>query len=121
MIDRSGDVVCDLHRAQGNEEHRFLGSASKLRSTISPSLASKPVATVLVVLPQNHSLGFPSLGLKIGSCGLVICLTKSPRWFLGFGSKIKWAMICRLCHKIDGRMKTVHDTRQDLMTCFTWK
>jgi hypothetical protein len=30
------------------------------------------VATVLVVWPQNHSLGFPGLGLKTGSYGLVI-------------------------------------------------
>jgi hypothetical protein len=49
MIERSGDAVCDLHHAQGDEEHRFLGSASKPRSIVSPSLASKLVATVLVV------------------------------------------------------------------------
>jgi hypothetical protein len=24
-IERSGGVVCDLHRARGNEEHRFIG------------------------------------------------------------------------------------------------
>jgi hypothetical protein len=35
-------------------------------------LASKPMPTVLVVWPQNHSLGFPHLGLKTGSCGMVI-------------------------------------------------
>jgi hypothetical protein len=46
---RSGDTVCDLHRAQGDEDRGFLGSASKPRSTVSPGLASKPVATVLVV------------------------------------------------------------------------
>jgi hypothetical protein len=72
MIERLGDAVCSLHRAQGDEEHGFLGSASKSRSTVSPSLASEPVATVLVVWPQNHSLGFPGLGLKTGSCTLVI-------------------------------------------------
>jgi hypothetical protein len=33
----------------------------------SPSLASKLVATDLMVWPQNHSLGFPGLGLKTGS------------------------------------------------------
>jgi hypothetical protein len=27
--------------------------------------------------------GFPSLGLKIDSCGLVIWASKSPQWFLG--------------------------------------
>jgi hypothetical protein len=41
-IDRSGDVVGDLHHAQGDNEH-----------------------------------GFPGLGLKTGSCGLVIWASKS--------------------------------------------
>jgi hypothetical protein len=45
-IESSGDVVCDLHRTQGDEEHEFLGLVSKPRSTVSPSLASKSVATV---------------------------------------------------------------------------
>jgi hypothetical protein len=90
MIERLGDAVCALHHAQGDEEHEFLGLASKPRSTVSPDLASKPVATVspglaskpvatvLVVWPQNHSLMFPGLGLKTRSCGLVIWPTKSP-------------------------------------------
>jgi hypothetical protein len=69
--------VCDLHRVQGDEEHKFLDLASKPRSTVSPGLASKPVATVHMIWPQNHSLIFSSLGLKTDSCGLVICLTKS--------------------------------------------
>jgi hypothetical protein len=42
----------------------FLGLASKARSTISPGLASKSVATVLVVWPQNHSIGFPTWASK---------------------------------------------------------
>jgi hypothetical protein len=46
MIERLGDVVYGLHRAQGDEEHIFLDLASKPRSTISPALATKPVATV---------------------------------------------------------------------------
>jgi hypothetical protein len=70
MIGRSGDAVCGLHHAQGDEERGFLGSASKPRSTVcqwfglettrtvyqwfglkttgtvSPGLASKPVVTV---------------------------------------------------------------------------
>jgi hypothetical protein len=25
VIERSGDVMCGLHRARGDEEHRFLG------------------------------------------------------------------------------------------------
>jgi hypothetical protein len=30
MVERSGDTVCGLHRAQEDEERRFFGSASKL-------------------------------------------------------------------------------------------
>jgi hypothetical protein len=56
----------------------FLGSASKPRWTVSPSLTAKPVATVLVVGPQNHLLEFPGLVLKTDSCGLMIWPTKSP-------------------------------------------
>jgi hypothetical protein len=34
MIERSGDAVCGLHRARGDEERWFLGSASKPRSIV---------------------------------------------------------------------------------------
>jgi hypothetical protein len=72
--------MCDPYRTHGRDEKcGFLGLASKPRSMISSSLASKPVAMVLVVWPQNHSLGFSGLGLKTGSCGLVIWATKSPQ------------------------------------------
>jgi hypothetical protein len=121
MIERSDNAVCGLHRVQGDEACKFLGLASKPRSTVSPGLASKPVATVLVVWPQNHSLRFSSLGLKTDNCGLVIWLTKSPRQFLSLGLKTKWAMICWLHHKTDGMMKTVRGTHQDLAACFAWK
>jgi hypothetical protein len=77
VIKRSGDVVCALHRTQGDEEHMFLGLASKPRSTVSPRLASKLVATVLMVWPQSHSLGFLGLVLNTGSYGLVIWPIKS--------------------------------------------
>jgi hypothetical protein len=40
-IGRSDDVVCSLHRAQGDDECRFFGWASKPRSTISPDLTLK--------------------------------------------------------------------------------
>jgi hypothetical protein len=36
MIERSGDAVRGLHRAQGDEERGFLGLASKPRSTVFP-------------------------------------------------------------------------------------
>jgi hypothetical protein len=76
-IERSGDAMCGPHHTYGDEERRFLGLASKPRATVSPGLALKPVATVLVVWPQNHLLGFLGLGLKIGSCSMVIWHTKS--------------------------------------------
>jgi hypothetical protein len=94
MIERSDDAVCCLYCAQGDEERMFLGPASKLRLIVSLSLASKWVATVLVVWPQNHSLGFPGLGLKTNRCGLMIWPTKSPRQFLGLGLKTKWEEVC---------------------------
>jgi hypothetical protein len=78
MIERLGDAVCGLHHAQGVKEHRFLDLASKPRLTVSPGLATKLVATVLVVWPQILSLGFSSLGLKTGSCDLVIWPTNLP-------------------------------------------
>jgi hypothetical protein len=64
---------------------------------------------------------FSSLGLKTGSCGLMIWPTKSPRRFLGLGLKTKWDTVCRLCHKTDGMMKMALDMRRDLVTCFVWK
>jgi hypothetical protein len=99
--------VCGLYRAQGDNERMFLGLASKPRSTVSlssaskpvatvsPGLASKPVSTILVVWPQNHSLGFSYLGLKTDSSGLVIWPTKSLRRFLSLGLKTKWEEVCQ--------------------------
>jgi hypothetical protein len=50
----------------------FSSLASKLVATISPSLTSKPVVGFLVE-PQNQGGGgFPGLGLKTDSSGLVI-------------------------------------------------
>jgi hypothetical protein len=121
MIEKLGDTMCGLHRTRGDEEHKFLGLISKLRSTVSSGLASKLMTTVFVVWPQNHSLGFPGLGPKTGSCDLIIWALKSSRQFLGLGLKIKWAMVCQLCLKTDWRMKTAWDTRQDLRACFAWK
>jgi hypothetical protein len=75
----------------------------------------------LPVWPQNQGGGgFPSLGLKTDSSGLVIWASKSPRWFLGLDLKTKWASVCRLCHKTDGG-RSARDTRQDLAACLVWK
>jgi hypothetical protein len=67
--------------------------ASKLLATVSPGLFSKSVMGFLVE-PQKHGGGgFPSLGLKTGSSGLVIWASKSPRRFLGLGFKTKQASV----------------------------
>jgi hypothetical protein len=89
-------------------------------ATISPCLASK-LAVSFLVEPQNQGGGgFPSLGLKTSSSGLVIWASKSPRRFLGLGLKTKQALVCRLRHKTDGG-RSVRDTHRDLAACFTWK
>jgi hypothetical protein len=57
----------------------FSSLASKLVAMVSPGLASKPAVGFLVV-PQNQGGGgFPGLGLKTGSSGLVIWVSKSSR------------------------------------------
>jgi hypothetical protein len=79
----------------------FNSLTSKLVATIFSGLATKPVVCFLVE-PQNQGGGgFPVLGLKTGSPGLVIWASKSPRRFLGLGLKTKQTSVCRLRHKID--------------------
>jgi hypothetical protein len=99
----------------------FDGLVSKLVVTVFSSLTSKPVVTIspgltsksvvgFLVEPQNQGGGgFPSLGLKTDSYGLVIWASISPRRFLGFVLKIKRALICRLRYKTDGG-KSTRDT-----------
>jgi hypothetical protein len=94
----------------------FSSLASKLVATVSPDLASKPTVGFLVE-PQNQcGGGFPSLGLKTGSSGLVIWVSKSTRRFLGLGLKIKQASFYQLHHKTDGG-RSARDTRRDLAAC----
>jgi hypothetical protein len=79
------------------------GLTLKSVAMVSLGLASKPVV-VFLVEPQNQGGGgFSGLGLKIGNYDLVFWVSKSPRLFLGLGIKIKQSMVCRLCHKTNGR------------------
>jgi hypothetical protein len=56
----------------------FSSLASKLVVTVSPGLVLKPVVDFLFE-PQNQGGGgFPGLGLKTGSSGLMIWASKSP-------------------------------------------
>jgi hypothetical protein len=98
----------------------FSSLASKLVVTVSPCLASKPTVGFLVEPQNKGGGGFSGLGLKTGSYGLMIWISKSPRRFLGLCIKTNQASVCRLHHKTDGR-RSVRDTHRDLATCFTWK
>jgi hypothetical protein len=90
---------------------------SKLAATVSPSLASK-LAVGFLVEPQNQGGGgFPGLGLKTGSFGLVIWASKSSQRLLGLGLKIKWASVCWLRHKTDVGRST-RDMCRDIVACF---
>jgi hypothetical protein len=98
----------------------FSSLASKLVVTVSPGLTSKPVVGFLVE-PQNQGGGgFPDLGLKTGSSGLVILALKSPRRFLGLDLKIRRASVCRLCYKTNG-WRSAQDTHRDLVSYFVLK
>jgi hypothetical protein len=98
----------------------FSSLASKLVATVSPSLALKPVVGFFVEPQNQDGGGFPGLGLKTDSSGLVIWTSKSPWRFLDLGIKTKWASVCRLSHKIDGE-RLARDTHRDLVACLTWK
>jgi hypothetical protein len=98
----------------------FSNLASKLVAAVSPDLVSKPVVGFSVE-PQNQGGGgFPGLGLKTGSFGLLICALKSPRRFLNLVLKNKQALVCWLRHKID-EGRSARDTCRDLAACFTGK
>jgi hypothetical protein len=56
----------------------FSSLASKLVATVSPDLASKPVVGFLVETQNHGGGGFPGLGLKTWSYGLMIWVSKSP-------------------------------------------
>jgi hypothetical protein len=76
----------------------FSSLTSKLLAMVSPGLALKPVVGFLVE-PQNQvGGGFSGLGLKIGSSGLVIWGSKSPRRFLGLGLKTNGGRSARDTH-----------------------
>jgi hypothetical protein len=90
-IGRSGHAVCGMHHARGDEEHKFLGRASKPRSTVCQwfglkttgtvfsGLASKPVMMVFLQFGLRiGGDGFSRFDLKIGNYGLVIWASKSP-------------------------------------------
>jgi hypothetical protein len=86
----------------------FSSLASKLVATVSPGLASKSTVGFLVE-PQNQGGGgFSDLSLKIGSSGLVILASKSPRGLLVWASKPSrlWFVGCATKPKDGGQRGT---------------
>jgi hypothetical protein len=72
MIERLGDAVCGLHYAQGDEEHAFLGLASKQCRRFLPTWPQNQWLRFPLVWPQNRWLRFLWFGLKTTcSCFLV--------------------------------------------------
>jgi hypothetical protein len=94
----------------------FSSLALKLVATVSHGSSSKLGLGFLVERQNQGGGGFLDLGLKTGSSGLMICASKSPRWFFGLGHKTKWVSVCRLRHKTDGG-RSVWDTHRDLAAC----
>jgi hypothetical protein len=67
-----------------------------------------------LVEPQNQGGGgFPGLGLKIDTYGLVIWGSKSPRRFLDLCLKTMQVSVCQLRHKTDGRIRQ-RETRVEI-------
>jgi hypothetical protein len=91
-----------------------------LRATTSQPYRIQHASILTRFLAMTNIGGFPGLGLKTSSYGLVIWASKTPRRFFGLGLKTKWVMVCRLHHKTD-ESRMAQDTRRDLATCFTWK
>jgi hypothetical protein len=56
----------------------------------------KTMNASFLVYAQNQGQQFSSLGLKIDSSGLIICVSQSPQRFLGFSLKTKrtWVIGC---------------------------
>jgi hypothetical protein len=98
----------------------FANLASKLVATVFLGLASKPVVGFLIEHQNQGGGGFFGLGLKTGSSGLVIWVSKLPRRFLSLDIKTKCASVCRLRHKTDGG-RSAQDTRRDLAVCLASK
>jgi hypothetical protein len=80
MIERSSSIVCDLHRAYGDEERGFLGCASKPRSTVCEWFDLKIAQTVSHRFgPQNRWRRFVS-GLASKQFGRFLPVWPQNRW-----------------------------------------
>jgi hypothetical protein len=76
-------AVCTMHME--TRSMSFLVEPQNQGRRFVSGLASKPLRRFSPVWPHNRWLGFPGLGLKTCSFGLMIWASKSPRRFLGLG------------------------------------
>jgi hypothetical protein len=87
-----------------------------LGATTSQPYRIQRVSILTRFLAMTNIGGFPGLGLKTSSYGLVIWASKTPRRFFGLGLKTKWVMVCRLHHKTDeSRMAQDTSRSSDLL------
>jgi hypothetical protein len=103
-------AVCIVHEVMRSTS--FLVEHQNQGRRFVSGLASKPLKRFSSVWPQNRWLRFFGLCLKTGSYSLMICASKSPRWFLRLGLKTKYASVYRLHHKTDGGGR--HGTRVEI-------
>jgi hypothetical protein len=108
-------AICIMHVETRSES--FLVEPQNQGRRFVSGLASKPLEQFLrfdlktggdsfLFESQNQDGGvFLGLGLKTVGYSLMIWVLKSPQRFLGLGLKTKQASVCRLRHKIDGRMR----------------
>jgi hypothetical protein len=111
-------AVCTVHVE--TRSMSFLVEPQNQGRRFVSGLASKPLRRFSPVWPQNRWLGFPGLGLKTCSSGLMIWASKSPRRFLGLGPQNQAGHGLSVAPKTDGG-RMAQDMHQDLAACFTWK
>jgi hypothetical protein len=108
-IEMSGDAMCGLHGARGDEEHESTVCQWFDVKTTVIFYQWFDLKTTYDFLRVGLKIGgdgfsqfglktndfrFLGLGLKTGSYGLVILTSKLPRRFHGLGLKIKYTTVC---------------------------
>jgi hypothetical protein len=71
-IERSGDTVCGLYHAQGDEEHGFFWFSIKTKVDVFSQFGFKTSGYGSCGLASKHSREFLGLSLKTDSYGLMI-------------------------------------------------
>jgi hypothetical protein len=112
MVERSSGwvtlcAVCTMHKE--TRSAGFLVWPQNQGRQFVIRLVKKLLGQVFWFRLQNQQVRFGDLAFK------------SPWRFLGLSLKTKRATVYRLCHKTDGKIKTVRGTHRDLAVCFTWK